>query len=92
MLSWQSCHIDYKTGDKMISIGYMSVISMASHVIFIYITWMAMQSINVDFFVNKDKIKEARILMILITIAVGVTVSNFVLDLLSWSQDLIFLF
>lgn len=51
-----------------------------------------MQSINVDFFVNKDKIKEARILMILITIAVGVTVSNFVLDLLSWSQDLIFLF
>jgi len=76
----------------MISIGYMAVISMISHVLFIYITWVAVQSINVEFFIQKGKVREARLLMILITIAIGVTVSNFVLDLLNWSQDLLYLF
>jgi len=75
----------------MISIGYMAVISMISHVLFIYITWVAVQSINVEFFIQKGKVKEARLLMILITVAIGVTVSNFVLDLLNWSQDLLYL-
>ena len=75
----------------MISIGYMAVISMISHVLFIYITWFAVQSINVEFFIQKGKVREARLLMILITIAIGVTVSNFVLDLLNWSQDLLYL-
>ena len=69
----------------------MAVISMISHVLFIYITWVAVQSINVEFFIQKGKVKEARLLMILITVAIGVTVSNFVLDLLNWSQDLLYL-
>lgn len=76
----------------MISIGYLSIISMVSHVIFIYITWMAMQSINVEYFIQKNRVTEARILMIFITIAIGTTVSNFVLDIIQWSQDLIYLF
>ena len=76
----------------MISIGYFSIISMISHVIFIYITWMAMQSINIEYFIRKNRVTEARVLMIFITIAVGTTVSNFVLDIIHWSQDLLFLF
>lgn len=76
----------------MISIGYMSIISMLSHVIFIYITWVAMQSINVEFFIRKNRIMEARILIIFLTIVIGTSVSNFVLDIIRWSQDLIYLF
>lgn len=76
----------------MISIGYFSIISMLSHVIFIYITWLGMQSINFDYFIRKNRVKEARVLIIFLTIAIGVTVSNFVLDLIQWSQDLIYLF
>lgn len=76
----------------MISIGYESVISMISHVVFIYITWIAMQSINFDYFVRKGKEKEARVLIIFLTIVIGTGVSNFVLNILQWSQDLIYLF
>lgn len=76
----------------MISIGYMSIISMLSHVIFIYITWTAMQGINVEPFVRKNKVTEARIILIFIAIVIGSGVSHFVLDIIQWSQDLIYLF
>lgn len=76
----------------MISIGFFSIISMLSHVLFIYITWIAMQSINFDYIVRKNKEKEARVLIIFLTIVIGTGVSNFVLNILQWSQDLIYLF
>lgn len=76
----------------MISIGYMSIVSMLSHVFFIYLTWQAVQSINIDYFIREGKVKEARVLMILVTVAVGTLVSNFILDIIQWSQDLIYLF
>jgi len=76
----------------MISIGYFSIIGMLSHVVFIYITWTAMQSVNVEPFVRKNKVTEARILLIFISIVIGTGVSRFVLDIIQWSQDLIYLF
>lgn len=76
----------------MISIGYMSIISMLSHVFFIYIAWIAIQSINIDYFIRKNRVKEARLFMILVAIVIGATVSHFVLDIIQWSQDLIYLF
>jgi len=76
----------------MISIGYSAIISMVSHIVFIYITWIAMQGINFEFFVRKNRIIEARILIIFLTVAIGTTVSRFVLDIIQWSQDLIYLF
>jgi len=76
----------------MISIGYMSVIGMISHVFFIYITWIGMQSINFEYFVRKNREKEARLLIIFLTVAIGSLVSNFVLNIIQWSQDLIYLF
>jgi len=76
----------------MISIGYMAIIGMLSHVIFIYITWTAMHGINVEPFVRKNKVMEARIILIFISIVIGTGVSRFVLDILNWSQDLIYLF
>lgn len=73
-------------------IGYFSLIGMLSHVLFIYITWVVIQSINFDQFFFKNKVKEARLLIIFVTIAIGSMVSRFVLDILQWSQDLIYLF
>lgn len=74
------------------TIGYTALVSIISHIIFIYITWTAMQGINFEFFVRKDKIKEARILIVFIAIVIGSGVSHFVLDLIRWCQDLIYLF
>lgn len=76
----------------MISIGQMALITMISHIIFIYITWIAVQAINIDPLIRKGKIVEARILLIFITIFIGTNVSRFVLDILNASQDLIYLF
>lgn len=76
----------------MLSIGQMALITMISHVIFIYITWIAVQAINIDPLIRKGKIVEARILIIFITIFIGTNVSRFVLDILNASQDLIYLF
>lgn len=75
----------------MMSIGFFSIIGMISHVLFISITWMAMQGINFEPLVRKNGVTEARIIIIFITIAIGASVSRFVLDILQWSQDLIYL-
>lgn len=76
----------------MITIGYFSLISLFSHIFFIYITWMALQSINFEIIIRKNHVREARLLVILLTIFIGSTVSNFVLDIIRWSQDLVYLF
>lgn len=65
---------------------------MLSHIIFIYITWTAMQGINVEAFVRANKVTEARIILVFVSIVIGTGVSRFVLDIIQWSQDLIYLF
>ncbi|WP_394218139.1 DUF1146 family protein [Halobacillus trueperi] len=69
-----------------------AILSMTSHLIFIIITWRVLQSINFDAFFRKNKVFEARALLIIVTIALGTTVSNFFLDFMKWSNSLIYLF
>ncbi|RDY72301.1 DUF1146 family protein [Halobacillus sp. SY10] len=69
-----------------------AILSMISHLIFIIITWRVLQSINFDAFFRKNKVFEARALLIIVTIALGTTVSNFFLDFIKWSNSLIYLF
>jgi uncharacterized integral membrane protein (TIGR02327 family) len=76
----------------MFSIGQLAVTSMVSHLIFIYLTWRVLQTINFDPLIRKGRATEAKILLVFITIAVGTAVSNFFLDILHWSQDLVYLF
>lgn len=76
----------------MSSIGVTAIISMFSHVLFIYITWIAMQAIHIEKFIRKNKVIEARILVICLAIFIGSSVSRFFLDILQWSQDLMYLF
>lgn len=76
----------------MLSIGQLALASMISHVIFIYLTWRVVQMINFDPLIRKGRGTEARILLVFITIVIGTGVSRFFLDILQWSQDLIYLF
>ncbi|WP_208590745.1 DUF1146 family protein [Gracilibacillus suaedae] len=76
----------------MQSLAQEGLIGMLSHLIFIVITWQVLQALNFDELFRKNKVFEARILVIFITIAIGSTVSNFFLDFLKWSQQLIYLF
>lgn len=74
------------------SIGVTALVGIISHILFIYLTWNALQGINFEFIVRKDKLTEARIVIMFIAIIIGSMVSNFVLDIIRWSQDLIYLF
>lgn len=76
----------------MQSVAYMSLISIFSHIFFIYLTWKVMIAVNVEPFIRKNKVNEARLLLILLTIAIGSSVSRFVLDLIQWSQNMQYLF
>ncbi|MFT4416368.1 DUF1146 family protein [Fredinandcohnia humi] len=68
--------------------GYQALISIISHLIFITITWWALQSIRYEKIIKPNHVFQARVFLILITIAIGSTVSNFFLDYLLWSQQL----
>ncbi|SDQ13337.1 conserved hypothetical integral membrane protein [Virgibacillus subterraneus] len=76
----------------MSSIGLTALISMISHLIFIYITWRVVTTVNFDPLIRKGRETEARILIMFITIVIGAGVSRFFLEFLQWSQDLMFLF
>ncbi|WP_269410472.1 DUF1146 family protein [Lentibacillus daqui] len=76
----------------MFSIGQLAVVSIISHLIFIFITWKVVQTINFDPLIRKGKVTEARVLLLFITIVIGTGVSRFFLEILQWSQDLLYLF
>ena len=76
----------------MFSIGQTALISMISHLIFIYITWRVMLSINFDPLIRKGHATEAKILLIFIAIVIGTGVSRFLLEFIQWSKDLMYLF
>lgn len=72
--------------------GQLALISMIVHLAFIIITWWALQALNIDKWIKAGKVIQARVLLILLTIAIGSMVSNFFLDYLLWSQQLPSLF
>lgn len=76
----------------MLSIGQVAMISIISHIVFIYLTWRLVQSINVEPLIRKGRGKEAQLLLLFITIVIGSGVSRFFIEFLQWSQDLLLFF
>lgn len=72
----------------MVDIGVQSLISILSHLLFISITWWALQAIHYEKWMKPNRVIQMRLLLILVTIAIGSAVSNFFLDYLFLSQRL----
>ncbi|MBT2727723.1 DUF1146 domain-containing protein [Bacillus sp. ISL-75] len=68
--------------------GQIAVLSILSHLIFITISWWALQAIRLEKLLKPNHVFQARLLYILLAIFVGSSVSNFFLDYLQWSQQL----
>ena len=82
-----------KEGEKMfVDLGVQAAISIISHSVFIIITWRALQSIRFDVLFKKHKVFEVRLFMVILTIVIASVLSHFFLDLLNWSQQLLYLF
>lgn len=68
--------------------GQAALISILSHLVFIFVAWWALQSIRLEKLIKPNHVFQARLLYILLAIFLGSSVSNFFLDYLQWSQQL----
>ena len=75
-----------------VDLGVQAAISIISHSVFIIIAWRALTSIRFDVLFKKHKVFEARLFMVVLTIVIASVLSHFFLDLLNWSQQLLYLF
>jgi len=76
----------------MFSAGQLALLSIFSHIMFIYLTWKVVTAIRIETIFKKGRSAEARVFLLFITIVIGTGVSRFFLDILQWSGDLIYLF
>jgi uncharacterized integral membrane protein (TIGR02327 family) len=74
------------------AIGPYALTSIISHLAFIALAWWALQAIQFEKLLRANHVLQARVLYILVSIALGSTVSNFFLDYLQWSQQLPMIF
>ncbi|MBM7704035.1 DUF1146 family protein [Metabacillus iocasae] len=72
--------------------GSQALLGIISHLFFIVITWYALQGFQIEKMMKPNRVMQGRLMMILLTIAIGSAVSNFFLDYLFWSQRLSSLF
>ncbi|RFU60722.1 DUF1146 family protein [Peribacillus glennii] len=74
------------------AIGQGALTGIVAHLFFIAVTWWALQALHFDKLLRSHSVVKARVLYILLTIAIGSSVSNFFLDYLSWSGQLPYMF
>ncbi|MDR6121035.1 putative integral membrane protein (TIGR02327 family) [Bacillus sp. SLBN-46] len=72
--------------------GQLALVSILSHLVFIAISWWALQSIRLEKLIKANHVFQARLLFILLAIFIGSSVSNFFLDYLQWSRQLPLIF
>jgi len=76
----------------MLGYGQEALLSILSHLVFIALTWWALMSINFEKILRKNRVAQARLLYVLLSIAIGSVISNFFLDYLFWSKQLPLMF
>ncbi|ALC86537.1 hypothetical protein AM499_12395 [Bacillus sp. FJAT-22090] len=72
--------------------GQQAIIAILANIFFIGISFYALQAIMIEKVIKKNKVFQAQLLFILISIMIGSTVANFFLNLTNWSNQLPFLF
>ncbi|ANB60086.1 DUF1146 family protein [Anoxybacteroides amylolyticum] len=76
----------------MTGVGQQALLSIISHLFFFALTWWTLQGVQLEKIIKPNRILQARVFYVLLTIAIGSTVSNFFLDYFLWSKQLPFLF
>lgn len=66
-------------------LGSNPLLAMVSHIFFIGISFYALQAIMPEKIIRKNRVFQAQLLFILLSIAIGSAVSNFFLDISYWS-------
>jgi len=74
------------------SLGFQAIIGLVSHIFFIVITFYALQAFRLEQVFKKGKVFQIQLIYILVSIAIGSSVSNFLLDFTTWSRQLPYIF
>lgn len=72
-------------------LGQMALLGIILHLVFIALSWWALQAIQLEKLLRANHVMQARVLYILLAIVIGSSVSNFFLDYLQWSKQLPFI-
>lgn len=72
-----------ETMDSML--GSNPLLAIVSHIFFIGISFIALQAILPENIIRKNRVFQTQLLFILLSIAIGSTVSKFFLDISYWS-------
>jgi len=89
--SWQVENLEGEV--RMVAqFGQQALLSILSHVVCIAITFWALQALRFEKLIKPNRVFQARLLYVLLTIAIGSVVSQFFLDYLLWSQQLPMMF
>ena len=73
-------------------IGIQAAGTLLSHIIFILLTFWALQAVRVEKVIRKLHVNQAKVLYLFVSIAIGYLVSSFFMEFILSSQNLIFLF
>ncbi|HEX7065717.1 MAG TPA: DUF1146 family protein [Bacillales bacterium] len=79
-------------GDPTVQFGMQALMYLVIQLFFLGVTWWALQSFRFDVLLRNPSGPRAKILMILVTIAIGSLVGNFFFEYLSQSLRLQYLF
>lgn len=74
------------------AIGQEALLGILSHLFFIAITFYALQAFMVEKLFKKNRVFQIQLIYILLSITIGSAVSNFFLQISSWSGKLSYLF
>lgn len=72
--------------------GIDAVIRIICHMMFIYVTFWSIQSIRIEQFFKAHQTTQVRLLIVLLSIVIGYTVSSFFLEFLALCRNLFIVF
>ncbi|MGA4721798.1 DUF1146 family protein [Fictibacillus nanhaiensis] len=72
----------------MIPIGQQALLHIIVHLLFLVISWWALQAVHFDKWIKKGKVMQARVLYILLVISLASIASDFFLKYLQYSKNL----
>ena len=72
--------------------GFNPLLAIVSHIIFIGLAFFALQALMTEKIIRKNRVMQAQLLFIFLSIIIGSSVSNFFLEISYWSGRLPLIF
>lgn len=72
--------------------GFQPLLGIISHIFFIAVAFYSLQALRIDQLIKKNRVFQAQLLYIFLSIVIGSAVSNFFLEISYWSGRIPYMF